>query len=77
VPSLRAKYLAYTRDIANKWLDWKTLEPIATRHHNLIAADVKSDVRKLESLSAFEGSLAALKSYADRRRALILSYSQR
>jgi len=77
VPSLRAKYLAYTRDIANKWLDWKTLEPIATRHHNLIAADVKSDVRKLESFAEFEGSLAALKSYADRRRALILSYSQR
>ena len=77
VPSLRAKYLAYTRDIANKWLDWKTLEPIATRHHNLIAADVKTDVRKLESLAAFEGSLAALKSYADRRRALILNYPQR
>jgi len=76
-PSLRAKYLAYTRDIANKWLDWKTLEPIATAHHNLIAADVKTDMRKLESLAEFEGSLAALKSYADRRRALILSSAQR
>jgi hypothetical protein len=77
VPSLRAKYLGYTRDIANKWLDWKTLEPIATAHHNLIAADVKADVRKLESLAEFDGSLAALKSYADRRRALILSYPQK
>ena len=77
VPSLRAKYLGYTREIANKWLDWKTLEPIATRHHNLIAADVKADVRKLDTYAAFEGSLPALRSYAGLRRALILNYSQR
>jgi hypothetical protein len=77
VPALRAKYLAYTREIASKWLDWKTLEPLATRYQALIAADVKADVRKLDSFGAFEGGLAELKTYADRRRQLILSYPQK
>jgi hypothetical protein len=77
VPSLRAKYLAYTRDIANKWLDWKTLEPIATRYHTMLSADVRADVRKLDSFAGFERGLADLRSYADRRRALILSAPQR
>ena len=27
VPALRARYLSYVRDIAEKWLDWKTLGP--------------------------------------------------
>ena len=31
VPALRARYLAYVRQMATKWLDWKTLEPIVTR----------------------------------------------
>jgi hypothetical protein len=77
VPSLRAKYLGYTRDIANKWLDWKTLEPIVTRYHSMLSADVKADVRKLNSFAEFENSVAVTKNYADRRRALILNYPAR
>ena len=34
VPALRERYLAYVRDIAQKWLDWNTLGPRfrSTRH---------------------------------------------
>jgi hypothetical protein len=53
VPSLRARHLAYVRDIAEKWLDWNKLGPIAERYHSLIAAEVKADTRKLESTEAF------------------------
>jgi hypothetical protein len=77
VPALRSKYLAYTREIATKWLDWKTLEPIAKRYQALIATDVKADVRKLDSFAAFEEGIPALKRYADQRRELILKYPQR
>lgn len=53
VPSLRTRYLAYVRDIADKWLDWEKLGPIAERYQQLIAEDVKLDTRKLASTEAF------------------------
>ena len=76
VPALRAKYLGYVRDIATKWLDWKTLEPMVTRSQALIAADVKADTRKLESYEAFEKSAAELKDFADKRRAFLLAWKE-
>jgi len=76
VPALRARYLGYVRDIAEKWLDWKTLEPIVRRHQSLIASEVKADTKKLYSFEAFEERVAtgedSLKSFADRRRAYLL-----
>ena len=88
VPSLRAKYVGYVREIAQTWLDWKKLGPIAQKHHDLIAADVKADTRKLTSYEAFEKSVAgesqeptgggprgtpiSLKSFADQRREFLL-----
>jgi spore coat protein CotH len=88
VPSLRERYLAMVRQIADKHLDWKTLGPVAQRYHELIAADVRADTRKLESTEAFEGSLTqdhagtghgpmgggsiGLKNFADQRRAYLL-----
>ena len=54
VPALRAKYLGYVRQVADKWLDWEKLGPIASEYHNLIAADVKKDTRKLDSYEDFE-----------------------
>jgi len=86
VPSLRTRYLGYVRDIAEKWLDWKKLGPIAQQHHDLIAAEVKADTRKLSSYEAFEKSLTkdtpggegfgrgsiSLKNFADQRRAYLL-----
>ena len=92
VPSLRARYLSYVRDIAEKWLDWNTLGPIAQQYHSLIATDVKSDTRKLDSFEDFEWSLASdaqgggfggpgggrisLKDFADQRRGYLLNYSE-
>jgi hypothetical protein len=77
VPALRAKYLQYMRDIATKWLDWKTLEPLVTKYHAMIAADVRADTRKIDSVSGFESGPAAIKAFADRRRAQILNYQPR
>ena len=76
VPALRTRYLGYVRDIAEKWLDWKTLEPMVRQHQALIADEVKADTKKLYSFEAFEQRVAAgedsLKSFADRRRAYLL-----
>jgi hypothetical protein len=88
VPSLRARYLGYVRDIADKWLDWSRLGPIATQYHALIADEVKADTRKLDSFEAFQQALGAeaaqatgsrgpggggsIKQFADQRRAYLL-----
>jgi spore coat protein CotH len=91
VPSLRTRYLGYVRDMADKWLDWNRLGPIATQYHELIAADVKADTRKLDSTEEFETSLtgggtagrqpaggrsAGLKGFADQRRAYLLNHTE-
>jgi len=76
VPELRAKYLAIVRDIAQKWLDWERLGPIARRHHALIADDVKADTRKLYSTEDFESSLKSLQSFAAARRTYLLSKTE-
>lgn len=57
VPEYQARYLGYVRDIAEKWLDWGTLGPLAQKYHDLIAEDVKLDTRKAASYEAFERSL--------------------
>jgi hypothetical protein len=76
VPALRARYLAYVRDIADKWLDWRTLEPMVRQYQTLIAADVKSDTRKLypteQFVSGVEQGSSSLRSFVDRRRAFLL-----
>jgi hypothetical protein len=72
--------------MADKWLDWNRLGPVAQRYHDLIAADVKADTRKLDSFEAFQDSLgggaaigapagsgsSSLKTFADERRAFLL-----
>ncbi|MEO7190884.1 MAG: CotH kinase family protein [Vicinamibacterales bacterium] len=73
VPALRAKYLVYAKQVATKWLDWKTLEPLVTQYHALIVADVKTDTHKLDSYENFEAGVARLKAFVDERRALILA----
>ena len=81
VPALRARYLGYVRDIADKWLDWKVIGPSAVKYQALIAADVKTDTRKLYSVEEFETGLTgtgdSLKSFLDHRRAYLLSYNPR
>jgi hypothetical protein len=77
VPALRAKYLAYTKEMATKWLDWKVLEPVITKYQGMIAADVKTDTRKIYSYGEFEEGPILLKQLVDRRRMMILNYVPR
>ena len=75
VPALRANYLGYMREIADKWLDWRTLEPLVRQYQSVIAADVKTDTRKLYTYEQFQSGVdrgdSSLKSFADRRRAFL------
>jgi hypothetical protein len=72
VPALRAKYLGYVRDVADTWLDWNRLGPIARTYHNLIADDVKVDTRKLSTNEGFDAGLDSLRKFAEERRAYLL-----
>jgi spore coat protein CotH len=53
VPALRQRYMGYLREIADRWLDWNRLGPLAQKYQSVIAADVKMDTRKLFSTEAF------------------------
>jgi len=52
-PGLKAKFLGYVKDIAEKWLDWKTLGPLAAQYQSVIAADIALDNRKLDTTENF------------------------
>jgi hypothetical protein len=54
VPELRARYLGYVRDVAENWLSWETLGPIAEQYRELIRDAVAADTHKLYSTSEFE-----------------------
>ncbi len=77
VPALRTKYLGYVRDIAETWLDWKTIEPLVRDYQRVIADEVKLDTRKLYSTEAFsqgiDGPGESLKVFVERRRAFLLA----
>jgi hypothetical protein len=73
VPALRDRYLALVRDIATRWLDWATIEPLARQYQALIAADVRDDTRKLDTMEAFEAGVDRLRTFVERRRAFLLA----
>ena len=80
VPALRAKYLGYVREIAEKWLDWNKLGPLAAKYQSVIAEDVKLDTRKLYATEAFETGLTgenSLKTFVDKRREYLLKVTPR
>jgi hypothetical protein len=70
VPALRERYLRYVHDIADKWLDWRVIEPRVNEYQTLIEADVKADGRKLYSVEAFNPS--ALEAFFRQRREYLL-----
>ena len=76
VPALRERYLAYVRDIADRWMDWKTIGPLAQRYQALIADEVAADTRKLYSTDEFtralNGTGDSLKAFLDLRRTFLL-----
>lgn len=57
VPALRARYLAYLRDIAEKWLAWEKLGKLAEQYQSLIAAEIAEDTRKIYSTEAFRSGV--------------------
>lgn len=81
VPALRARYIGYVKEIADTWLDWSRLGPIALRHQALIAPEVRVDTRKLASTEEFDALVEGdfngtmgLKTFADQRRAFLRAY---
>jgi len=80
VPALRAKYLAFVREIADKSLDWNALRPVVAQYRALIAADVARDTRKLYSTDQFvagtsdDGGPGTLRGFFEARRAFLLNW---
>ena len=72
VPALRQRYLAYVREIADTWLDWKKLEPLVRQYRSVIADDLKVDAHRLYSFEAFESGPVSVKHFVDERRAYLL-----
>ena len=76
VPALKARYMTYVRDVAERWLDWNKLGPLAKRYQAVIADEVKLDTRKLYSSEAFEAGLEAgedsLRRFVEQRREFLL-----
>ncbi|HVT72865.1 MAG TPA: CotH kinase family protein [Lacunisphaera sp.] len=52
-PGLRDRYLAYLRDLAQNWLAWSRLGPVARQYHDLIADEVRQDTHKATSYEKF------------------------
>lgn len=57
VPALRKRYLGYVRDINDRWLSWKVIEPIARQYQALIHDDVQLDSHKLFAFGDFSRAL--------------------
>ena len=68
--------LTHVRDIAQQWLDWNKLGPMAGQYQSLIDEDVKLDTRKLYSYESFKtglsGSEDSLQRFVERRREFLL-----
>lgn len=83
VPALRAKYLGYVREIAEKSFDWQTLGPVVKHYRDLIAEDVARDTRKLFSTEQFLAGTSndpvpgSLRSFFDQRREFLLNWSEK
>ena len=91
VPALRVRYLARVRTLAEQWLDWKKLGPLATQYQALISDEVKADTRKLSSFEAFQKGVSedveqegfrgperalSLKNFAEQRRSFLLNHPE-
>lgn len=73
VPELQKRYLEYMLDVAERWLDWETLGPIAEQYQALIDADMAVDTRALTSYEQFQGALADLEDFVTARREYLLA----
>jgi len=91
VPALRARYLSYVRDFAERCLDWNILGPLAARYQELVVDIVRADTRKNDSFEAFLNGAAgveqvaggwgagrglSLKRFAEERRDYLLGHAE-
>ena len=91
VPSLKQKYLAHVKQIADESLDWKTLGPVVAQYEKLISKEIEADTKKLTSYAAFQQTVSGnavpaaeqrgrphmgLKQFADQRRAFLLNHPE-
>ncbi len=91
VPSLKQKYLAHVKQIAEESLDWKTLGPVVAQYEKLIDKEIEADTKKLSSYAAFQQTVSGtaapaaeqrgrphmgLKQFADQRRAFLLNHPE-
>ena len=85
VPSLRARYLKYVREIAEKSLDWKNVGPLVAQHAQTIESEVAADTKKLTTTEAFQQATSdqldapesgSLRSFFDQRRKFLLEYQE-
>ena len=84
VPELRASYLTYVREIAERSFDWEHVGPVIARHRKLIESEVAADTRKLDTLEAFQQMTSddtsdavggrSLRSFFEQRREFLLNY---
>jgi len=74
VDSLRERYLGYLGDIAERWLDWEKLGPLAEQYQALIAADIETDAHNLFSAQQFASGVTELKDFIEQRREYLLSH---
>jgi hypothetical protein len=91
VPSLRARYLAHVRTLAEDALDWNKLGPVVARYRTLLDKEIEADTRKLSSHEAFQKAVAgtldtaapqgrrpsiSLRAFAEQRRRYLLNHAE-
>ncbi len=90
VPSLKQKYLAHVKQIAEESLDWGTLGPVVAQYEKLIDKEIEADTKKLTSYADFQRTVSGkvapnaergrphmgLKQFADQRRAYLLNHPE-
>src|SRR5688572_24079335 len=80
VPALRAKYLGYVQEIAEKSLDWNALGPVVKQYRELIGDEVARDTRKLFTTDDFVRTTAddpaagTLRNFFEGRRTFLLRW---
>jgi spore coat protein CotH len=76
-PEWRARYLAHVRTVADEWLDWEVLGPIAKEYQELIDAEVQQDDKKLYSYEDFAtGTPADLERFVTQRREYLRNHPE-
>ena len=54
VPQFRERYLRNVHTVADQWLDWNRLGPVAEQYRSLIDKEIETDTRKLSSYEDFQ-----------------------